>query len=195
MPYAEMYTPQYAYPEAYGYTPVYQEQEQSWSDVAMLAVAGAAVGAAIGTFVQKRTHAARATTPEMKAALLYSTTTGNTETAAGYIADATGLTAVDIGDVDLDTIKECDSLIVGAPTWHTGADSERSGTAWDEFLYGDLTGLDLKGKKVAIFGMGDQAGYADNYCDAMDELASCFEKQGATIVGQWPTEGTSTKSP
>merc|ERR1719213_125219 len=127
------------------YYPVYQEQEQSaggWADVAMLAVAGAAVGA----FVQKRAHTARASTPEMKAALLFSTTTGNTETAAGYIAEATGLEAVDIGDVDLDDLKACDSLIVGAPTWHTGADSERSGTAWDEFLYGDLTGLDLNGK-------------------------------------------------
>merc|ERR1719364_570015 len=103
--------------------------------------ASAAVAAAIGTSVQKRADAARASTPEMKAALLYSTTTGNTETAAGYIAAETGLTAVDIGDVDLDTLKECDSLIVGAPTWNTGADEERSGTAWDEFLYGDLTGL------------------------------------------------------
>ena len=37
--------------------------------------------------------------------------------------------------------------------------------------------------------MGDQSGYADNYCDAMDELASCFEKQGATIVGAWSSEG------
>merc|ERR1719450_2114473 len=145
----------------------------------MLAVSGKAVGG----------RAARASTPEMKAALLYSTTTGNTETAAGYIAEATGLEAVDIGDVDVETIKECDSLIIGAPTWHTGADSERSGTAWDEFLYGDLTALDLSGKKVAVFGMGDQAGYADNFCDAMDELAACFEKQGATIVGAWPTEG------
>merc|ERR1719240_56852 len=151
----------------------------------MLAVAGAA----LGTFVQKRTNAARAGSPEMKAMLLYSTTTGNTETAAGYIADATGLEAVDIGDASVDDIKAADSLIIGAPTWHTGADSERSGTAWDEFLYGDLTGIDLKGKKVAIFGMGDQAGYADNYCDAMDELATCFEKQGAEIVGAWSTDG------
>ena len=44
-------------------------------------------------------------------------------------------------------------------------------------------------REVAIFGMGDQSGYADNYCDAMDELASCFEKQGATIVGAWSTDG------
>jgi flavodoxin I len=157
----------------------------------MLAVAGAVVGAVIGHATKKLAakRASRAGTPEMKAALLYSTTTGNTETAAGYIAAATGLEATDIGDVDATVWNDCDSFICGAPTWHTGADSERSGTAWDEFLYGDLTGLDLNGKKVAIFGMGDQAGYADNYCDAMDELKSCFEKQGAAVVGAWPSDG------
>jgi flavodoxin I len=194
-------TPEMAYasqeyvlsPEYYPAQYAYYEQETSdtsgWANVAMLAVAGAVVGGVVGYKTQKRAGSARAGSPEMKAALLYSTTTGNTETAAGYIADATGLEAVDIGDVDVETIKGCDSLIVGAPTWHTGADSERSGTAWDEFLYGDLTALDLAGKKVAVFGMGDQAGYADNFCDAMDELASCFEKQGATIVGAWPSAG------
>jgi len=136
-----------------------------------------------------RRAAQRSRDAKMAAGLYYSTTTGNTETAAGYIAAETGLDAVDIADVSGDDIMACDSLIIGAPTWHTGADSERSGTAWDEFLYGDLTGLDLSGKKVAIFGMGDQSGYADNYCDAMDELASCFEKQGATIVGAWSSDG------
>jgi flavodoxin I len=136
-----------------------------------------------------RRAAQRSRDAKMAAGLYYSTTTGNTETAAGYIAEETGLDAVDIADVSGDDIMACDSLIIGAPTWHTGADSERSGTAWDEFLYGDLTGLDLSGKKVAIFGMGDQSGYADNYCDAMDELASCFEKQGATIVGAWSSDG------
>ena len=37
--------------------------------------------------------------------------------------------------------------------------------------------------------MGDQSGYADNYCDAMDELASCFKAQGAEIVGAISTDG------
>merc|ERR1711990_1091571 len=59
----------------------------------------------------------------------------------------------------------------------------RSGTAWDDFIYGDLESIDLAGKKVAIFGVGDSSGYADNFCDVMDELKSCFEKQGATVVG------------
>merc|ERR1719333_1065553 len=125
----------------------------------------------------------------MGAGLYYSTTTGNTETVAGYVAEATGLEAVDIADADGETIQGHDSLIVGAPTWHTGADTERSGTAWDEFIYGDLASLDLKGKKVAIFGVGDQSGYSDNYCDAMDELKSCFTAQGAEAIGSWSTDG------
>ena len=57
------------------------------------------------------------------------------------------------------------------------------------FIYGDLATLDLKGKKVAIFGLGDQSGYGDNFCDAMDELKTCFANQGAEIVGAWPTDG------
>merc|ERR1711924_222815 len=47
----------------------------------------------------------------------------------------------------------------------------------------------MGGKKVAIFGVGDQAGYSDNFCDAMDELSSCFKAQGAEIVGSWSTDG------
>mgnify|MGYP006095148323 CR=1 FL=1 len=108
---------------------------------------------------------------------------GNTETVAGYVAAKTGLEAVDIGDLDGAGVAAFDGLIVGAPTWHTDADTERSGTAWDDFIYGDLTSLDLAGKKVAIFGLGDSAGHSDNFCDAMDELASCFKAQGAEVVG------------
>jgi flavodoxin I len=131
---------------------------------------------------------ARASTPQMAVGLIYSTTTGNTETVAGYITEKTGLEAVDIGDLDGAGVAAFDGLIIGAPTWHTGADSERSGTAWDDFIYGDLTSLDLAGKKVAIFGLGDSSGYGDNFCDAMDELKTCFEGQGATVIGSVSTD-------
>lgn len=106
-----------------------------------------------GVAMQRSAAAPRAAV-DMKVALIYSTTTGNTETVAGYLSAATGLDAVDIADAT--DLSEYDGLICGAPTWHTDADTERSGTAWDEFLYGDLTGLDLSGKKVAVFGLGDQ---------------------------------------
>jgi hypothetical protein len=40
----------------------------------------------------------------------------------------------EIADAQLDSLPNYDGLIVGAPTWNTGADSERSGTGWDNLL-------------------------------------------------------------
>merc|ERR1711937_634697 len=62
--------------------------------------------------------------------LFYSTQTGNTETVAGKIGEACGLSAQEIGDVSVSSLGDYDGLIVGAPTWHTDADEERSGTSW-----------------------------------------------------------------
>jgi len=118
----------------------------------------------------------------MAVGLLYSTQTGNTEEVAGYITEATGLEAVDVGDISTEDLAGYDGLIVGAPTWHTGADEERSGTAWDEIL-GDIRGLDLGGKPVAVFGCGDSSGYSDNFCDAIEELYSTFKAAGAKMIG------------
>merc|ERR1712086_425796 len=58
--------------------------------------------------------------------LYYSTSTGNTETAAGYIAEAFSVEAEDIGDAEDAAISGASSLVIGAPTWHTGADEQRS---------------------------------------------------------------------
>merc|ERR1712003_513566 len=89
----------------------------------------------------------------------YSTQTGNTETIAGYISEAVGAEMKDIADATEDEIKGLDTLIVGAPTWHTDAESERSGTEWDSWLYDTLPNLDVAGKNVAVFGVGDQQSY------------------------------------
>ena len=51
-----------------------------------------------------------------QAGIFYSTQTGNTETVAGYIADAAGLAIADIGDASDADIAALDTLIVGAPT-------------------------------------------------------------------------------
>eukprot|EP00978_Attheya_sp_CCMP212_P014558 scaffold37153_cov43-Attheya_sp.AAC.2 len=121
--------------------------------------------------------------------LWYSTSTGNTETVAGYIAEAAGLQANDIGDATADEILGADSLIVGAPTWHTDADTERSGTSWDGWLYNDLPNLDVKGKKVAVFGVGDSESYDDYYCDAAGEIYDLFAAKGCKMFGFTSTDG------
>lgn len=93
------------------------------------------------------------------------------------------------GDVSDDAVKGEDCIIVGAPTWHTGEDECRSGTAWDEWLYDTLPNLGLEGKKVAIFGCGDQQSYSDYYCDAAGELYDQFTAAGAKVYGMTSTEG------
>merc|ERR1711983_758647 len=120
----------------------------------------------------------------------YSTSTGNTETVAGYIAEAVGGVEIeDIGDASDDAIQGHDSLIIGAPTWNTGADEQRSGTAWDDWLYDSLPNLDFDGKKVAVFGCGDQESYMDYYCDAAGELYDKFVEKGCKVYGFTPTDG------
>mmetsp|Transcript_57318 Transcript_57318/g.104698 ORF Transcript_57318/g.104698 Transcript_57318/m.104698 type:complete len:272 (-) Transcript_57318:279-1094(-) len=127
--------------------------------------------------------------PQMSVGLYYSTSTGNTETVAEYIAGAAGVEDwKDIGDADDGEVEGHDSIIVGAPTWHTGADSERSGTSWDEWLYNTLPNMDLSGKKVAIFGVGDSGSYSDNYCDAAGELYDQFTARGAKVFGMTPSD-------
>ena len=133
---------------------------------------------------------ARAFSTALDASVVYySTSTGNTETVAGYISEAAGISMEDIGDASEAEIKGFDSLIVGAPTWHTGADTQRSGTSWDDFLYDDLPGMDLEGKKVAVFGVGDQGSYSDNFCDAAGELYDLFEAKGCKMYGLTSTDG------
>jgi flavodoxin I len=121
--------------------------------------------------------------------LFFGTQTGKTEDVAGKIGEAAGgLEAKDIGDAEASDLTGYDGLIVGAPTWHTGADEQRSGTAWDEYL-DEVKALDLCGKPVAVFGVGDSAGYGDNFCDAIEELHATFSAAGAKMLGYVDASG------
>merc|ERR1740138_856046 len=76
----------------------------------------AATASALNVAPMRSGAVARASAPRMAVGLIYSTTTGNTETVAGYIAAKTGLEMVDIGDLDGDSVAAYDGLIIGAPT-------------------------------------------------------------------------------
>ena len=54
--------------------------------------------------------------------------------------------------------------------------------------------MNLKGKTIALFGLGDQKGYPENFLDGMGILAELFEAQGARLVGFTSTEGYSYES-
>ena len=127
----------------------------------------------------------------MTIGIYFATTTGKTEDIAERLHDLLGgaNSPKDLADLgDLSEFNSLDGIICGIPTWNTGADSERSGTAWDSML-DEIGALSLSGKKVAIFGLGDSSTYTENFCDAMEELHSYFAKAGASMVGYTDKSG------
>jgi flavodoxin I len=129
--------------------------------------------------------------------IFYGTSTGSTQECADMIAAQFGDDVADgpfdIETIDADelqsTLEGYDALVVGSPTWNTAADTERSGTGWDELYYTTLPKFNLAGKKVAVFGLGDQVSYTENYADAAGELFDVFESLGCTMHGFTSQEG------
>lgn len=121
-----------------------------------------------------------------KIGLFWGSDTGKTEEAAGLIAKAIGEDQVDmydIGDVSKDDIAKYKFLILGISTWNEG-DMQ---SAWEDF-FPTLDEIDLKGKTIALFGMGDQSGYPETFQDAMGDLHDKVVERGAKVVGKWPTD-------
>ncbi len=88
--------------------------------------------------------------------LFFATSTGSTEDAIRLIAKQFGDAASE--PIDIDEIKGSvaakfalyDSLVVGTPTWNTGADTERSGTGWDEIYYSEMKVSNLAAAYVLV---------------------------------------------
>ena len=121
----------------------------------------------------------------MAVGIYFATTTGKTEDVAERLHGILNSANEPKDLADLQNVSEfetLDGIICGVPTWNTGADSDRSGTAWDTMLE-EIGNLNLSGKKVAIFGLGDSSTYTENFVDAMEELHSFFKKAGADMVG------------
>jgi flavodoxin I len=59
---------------------------------------------------------------------------------------------------------------------------------WNDF-YPKLEKLDLSGKTIALFGMGDASIYPSSFVDGMGILYEIISKKGATIIGAVSPEG------
>jgi flavodoxin I len=119
--------------------------------------------------------------------LFFGSDTGNTEAVAQMIQIELGKNMVDIYDIAKSTkedIEQYSLILIGIPTWYYG----ESQCDWDDF-YPELEKIDFTDKIVAIFGCGDQEDYAEYFLDAMGTVRDIIQARGATIVGQWSTQG------
>lgn len=89
-----------------------------------------------------------------------------------------------IKDVSLSQAEQFDILIFGISTWDFGELQEDWESQW-----ADVHQLNLSGKIVALFGLGDQIGYADWFQDALGMLKEALVPSGCQFIGQWPNTG------
>lgn len=120
-------------------------------------------------------------------ALFYGSSTCYTEFVAERIVSMLGesnLALHNVADTDLSRMQDYDFLIMGIPTWDYGELQEDWDNIWDE-----MEKLDFSGQTCAIFGLGDQDGYADWFQDAVGYLYHKLKALNATMVGGWPNVG------
>jgi len=122
-----------------------------------------------------------------KIAICFSFNTNKTSLAAKKIAEEFGPEKVEMVNAESITPEEFlsyEKYVLGVPTWFDG----ELPNYWDEFIPA-LEDLDLKGRKFALFGNGDQKGYPENFVDGIGIMATVLEKCGATLIGYTSIEG------
>ncbi|WP_027177153.1 flavodoxin [Desulfovibrio aminophilus] len=118
-----------------------------------------------------------------KVLIVYGSTTGNTETAAGYVADVLRKHGADVAlknaaDVEAEGLaRGWDLVLLGSSTW-----GDEDIELQDDFvhLYEGLDQAGLDGVKTAVFGCGD-SGYP-HFCGAVDALEERARDLGAVLV-------------
>ena len=119
--------------------------------------------------------------------IFYGSTTGNTEKVANLIRLAFGEENADMYNVDITELADVEKykyLIFGVSTWGV-SDLQDD---FEDFVE-ILDKVNFSGKKVALFGLGDQSTYTDSFVDAMGILYDRLKKKGVNITGFVPRTG------
>ncbi len=117
--------------------------------------------------------------------VIYGSTTGATQNAALLIAEKLNANCVDIASASAEDFK-VPVLILGTSTWGFGElqDDWQGGISL-------LEAADLSNTKTAFFGLGDQCGFGDTFCDSVGILCETALGRGATLIGKTSVAGYS----
>ncbi len=121
-----------------------------------------------------------------KIGIFYGSTLGHTKRLAERIQqafNAENAAVINIKDASVEDISKYKNLIFGTSTWGVGEMQED----WENFI-DKIEGIDLAGKKIALFATGDQKEWADTFVNGMGTLYHRLANK-ATIVGHTAIEG------
>eukprot|EP01156_Anaeramoeba_ignava_P006368 Anaeramoba_ignava/a348461_29.p2 GENE.a348461_29~~a348461_29.p2 ORF type:complete len:164 (+),score=41.18 a348461_29:1031-1522(+) len=117
-------------------------------------------------------------------AIFYASSTGNTEFVSKMIKKRLeDFELIDIASDGISKMEQCDSIIIGVSTWGEGDLQDD----WDD-CYDELQDIDFSNKKIALFGLGDQESYGDEFVNAMGTIYDVVSKDGNEVVGFTSTD-------
>jgi flavodoxin I len=116
--------------------------------------------------------------------LIYGSSTGNTfrvaHLLAGELKDLIER-VTDIAHATPRDFQDASALLLGVSTWEDGKLQQD----WKRF-FPRLDDVDLRGKTVALYGLGDAQGYSGEFVSALGTLYHKVAERGAHVVGFWP---------
>ncbi|MDO8926674.1 MAG: flavodoxin [Sideroxyarcus sp.] len=130
-----------------------------------------------------------------KIGLFFASSTGNTRRIAKAIKkrfdDDTMAEALNVNKATPELVAGYSHLIFGTSTLGggqlPGLSTDCMGGGWEEFLP-QLSGVNFSGKTIALYGLGDQSKYPDEFVDAMGIIYEFMVARGAKVVGQWSAD-------
>jgi flavodoxin I len=121
----------------------------------------------------------------MATAIFFASSTGNSEEIASKISSKLDdIEVFDLAGTKIDKINNYDKIILGGSTWGDGELNDDWEDAWADFCK-----LDLSNKTIALFGLGDQESYSDEFCSALGIIYEQINSMGAKIIGFTSTKG------
>ncbi|NJB81685.1 flavodoxin [Wenyingzhuangia aestuarii] len=116
--------------------------------------------------------------------LFFGSDTGITEEITYDIVDAfENVEVKEISEASTKDFEKYDFIILGLSTWYDG-DLQSD---WEDF-FEEFKTIDFTNKKVAIYGLGDQIGYAEYFIDGVGMLAEVILENGGEVIGKWPVK-------
>ena len=116
--------------------------------------------------------------------LIYGSDTGNTENYVENILlerlenNGFKVTPIAVDVVTSNVWQDNNNFILGIPTWYDG----ELQSSWEDY-FSMFKEIDFTGKTVALFGLGDQLGYEEWFCDGIGILAEVVLKNGGKVIG------------
>ena len=121
----------------------------------------------------------------MATAIFFASSTGNSAEIANRISSAlNNIEVFDLSSTKIEKINDYDKIILGGSTWGDGELNDDWEDVWSDFCK-----LDLSNKTVALFGLGDQESYSDEFCSAVGIIYEQVIKANAKVVGFTSIDG------